>query len=238
MLLQLSHFPPFIPFPSTFPPQPAFHPVVHVHGSYIQILFFFSRKREKRGGEGEREGEKLQSVVAPHISHALNWGPGQQPRHVPWLGIKPVTLWFTGLHSIHWATPARAPILFLTSPCLFCTYLLCFLFPVPFPHPFPQKLPILSFSRPKSLSNQLLSTFLPAKLSHYFLSSLFWFVVNLLAVYLPIIVHPPSYNYNNISKTKQLFSFLTIFSTATGWSSAPQRPWKPHHDLILTPSPI
>ena len=25
------------------------------------------------------------------------------------------------------------PILFLTSPCLFCTYHLCFLFPVPFP---------------------------------------------------------------------------------------------------------
>ena len=26
------------------------------------------------------------------------------------------------------------PILFLTSPCLFCTYCLCFLFPVPFSH--------------------------------------------------------------------------------------------------------
>ena len=25
------------------------------------------------------------------------------------------------------------PVLFLTSPCLFCTYHLCFLFPVPFP---------------------------------------------------------------------------------------------------------
>ena len=34
-------------------------------------------------------------------------GPGQQPRHVPWLGIKPATLWFTGHWSIHWATPAR-----------------------------------------------------------------------------------------------------------------------------------
>ena len=33
------------------------------------------------------------------------------------------------------------PILFLTSPCLFCTYRLCCLFPVPFsplsPHPIP-----------------------------------------------------------------------------------------------------
>ena len=29
------------------------------------------------------------------------------------------------------------PILYLTSPCLFCTYHLCFLFPVPFPPFFP-----------------------------------------------------------------------------------------------------
>ena len=36
------------------------------------------------------------------------WGPGHQPRHVPWLGIKPARLWFTGWYSIHWATPARA----------------------------------------------------------------------------------------------------------------------------------
>ena len=42
-----------------------------------------------------------------------NWGPSLQPRHVPWLGIKPVTLWFAGWHSIHWATPARAVKIFL-----------------------------------------------------------------------------------------------------------------------------
>ena len=42
------------------------------------------------------------------LLHAPYWRPGPQPRHVPWLGIKPVTLWFTGQHSIHWATPARA----------------------------------------------------------------------------------------------------------------------------------
>ena len=33
---------------------------------------------------------------------------GPQPRHVPWRGIGPVTLWFTGQHSTYWATPARA----------------------------------------------------------------------------------------------------------------------------------
>ena len=42
------------------------------------------------------------------LSCAPKWGPGLQPRHVPWLRIELVTLWFTGWHSIHWATPARA----------------------------------------------------------------------------------------------------------------------------------
>ena len=39
-------------------------------------------------------------------SHTPNWGPGLQPRHVPWLGMQPATVWFTGQPSIHWATPA------------------------------------------------------------------------------------------------------------------------------------
>ena len=42
------------------------------------------------------------------LSCAPYWGPGPQHRHVPWLGIEPVTLWFAGPCSIHWATPARA----------------------------------------------------------------------------------------------------------------------------------
>ena len=29
------------------------------------------------------------------------WGPDPQPRHVPYVGIKPATLWFEGQHSIH-----------------------------------------------------------------------------------------------------------------------------------------
>ena len=33
------------------------------------------------------------------VSHTHYWGPGPQPRHVPWLGIEPVALWFTGQHS-------------------------------------------------------------------------------------------------------------------------------------------
>ena len=42
------------------------------------------------------------------LSNTPYWGPVPQPKHVPWLGIKLVTLWFTGQHSIQWATPARA----------------------------------------------------------------------------------------------------------------------------------
>ena len=40
-----------------------------------------------------REGEKHQCVLF-HLSHTPNRGPGLHPRHVPWLGIEPATLWF------------------------------------------------------------------------------------------------------------------------------------------------
>ena len=45
-----------------------------------------------------------------------NWGPGPQPRHVPWLGIKLATFLFAGQRSVHWATPARATPTFLIPP--------------------------------------------------------------------------------------------------------------------------
>ena len=41
------------------------------------------------------------------LSHAPNWGPGRQPRRVPWQEIEPATFQFVGWYSIHWATPAR-----------------------------------------------------------------------------------------------------------------------------------
>ena len=47
------------------------------------------------------------------LSHSPHRGPGPQPRHVPWLGMEPATLWFTGQHSVHWATPARVRTLLL-----------------------------------------------------------------------------------------------------------------------------
>ena len=53
-------------------------------------MYLFSRER---GREEEKEGEKHQCVVASHM--APNWGPRPQPRHVPWLGIELMTLWFS-----------------------------------------------------------------------------------------------------------------------------------------------
>ena len=64
-------------------------------------LFIF---REGKGGRKKgRETSMCDSLL-----RALPWGPSLQPSHVPWLRIEPATLWFTGQHPIHWATPARA----------------------------------------------------------------------------------------------------------------------------------
>ena len=70
---------------------------------FLKILFIF--RERKRGRKRGRETSVCGCLLRPHY-----WGPGPQPRHVPWLGIQPVILWFTGPRSIHWATPARAGI--------------------------------------------------------------------------------------------------------------------------------
>ena len=78
---------------------------------YVCIYFL------KRGREGEREGKKHQCVVAsgmPPIGD-LARHPGMCPR----LGISPVTLWFAGQCSVHWATPARAEMWETQHPFIF-----------------------------------------------------------------------------------------------------------------------
>ena len=74
-----------------------------LHTPMFIFLIFYLFLEGKEGKEKERE-----SSVCGCLSHAPYWGPGLQPRHVPWPEIEVVTLWITGLHSIHWATPARA----------------------------------------------------------------------------------------------------------------------------------
>ena len=90
---------------------------------FLFLSFFFIRfylfTFKERDREGEREGEKHQYGRDTWICclwHAHNWGPGRQPRHILWLGIKLATFWFTGQHSLYWATPARAFFSFL-FPC-------------------------------------------------------------------------------------------------------------------------
>ena len=59
-------------------------------------------------GEKGRETSMCDKYIDQLSLHARNQGPGPQHRHVRSLGIKPETFWFTGQHSIHWATPAKA----------------------------------------------------------------------------------------------------------------------------------
>ena len=82
-------------------------------------------------------------LCAPH------WGPAQQPRHVPWLGIKQVTLCFTSWCSIQWATPARAQNYFplWETSQIHSSLFYNILFPIP---------PFLNFSQLSLLSIQLL----------------------------------------------------------------------------------
>ena len=76
------------------------------------------------------------------LSHGPYWGPGQQPRHVPWLGIEPATLWFAAhAQSTELHQPGRVTYL------LILISLLCFaaatLLPSPplCPHPILSSLP-------------------------------------------------------------------------------------------------
>ena len=73
-------------------------------------------------GKGERK-RRRETSMSGCLSCTPSWGPGLQLRHVPWLGIEPVTLWFTGLYSIHWVTPARATYGLLIV-CWFCILIL------------------------------------------------------------------------------------------------------------------
>ena len=69
----------------------------------LMYLFIF---RQGEGREKGRERNTNINVWLPLMRPLLGTWP--QPRHVPWVGIKPATLWFAGWHSIYSATPVRA----------------------------------------------------------------------------------------------------------------------------------
>ena len=84
--------------------------------SFPSFPSFLSLSREGKGGT--KRGRE--TAMCGCLSNAPYWGPGPQPRHVPWLGFKLVTLWFAVLSSIHWAIPVRtAPDLTVSFPFLF-----------------------------------------------------------------------------------------------------------------------
>ena len=58
---------------------------------FLRFYLFIFRER---GREGEREGEKhwcARETLIGCLLHTSNWRSGPQLRHVPWLGIEPVT---------------------------------------------------------------------------------------------------------------------------------------------------
>ena len=73
-----------------------------------KVFSFLFLETEGKGGRKRGRG-----TMCGCLSHAPYWGLGPQPRHVPSLGIEPVTLWFASWHSTHWATPATATECFL-----------------------------------------------------------------------------------------------------------------------------
>ena len=84
---------------------------------WVWVVFFlrfylFLERGERREKERERNIRHVRDTLISCLSHASNWGPGLQPRHVRWQGTEPVTLRFAGRHSIHRVTRARASLVF------------------------------------------------------------------------------------------------------------------------------
>ena len=80
-------------------------------------------------------------IVLLQLSHFFSVYPLLPYTPLPsWIPLSSCP-WFIHVSSL----ASTFPIVFLISPCLFCTYQLCFLFPVPFPpsypHPFPANNP-------------------------------------------------------------------------------------------------
>ena len=86
------------PFPILFLPSPS------IFFNFIYLLL-------ERGDGEEKERE---TSICGCLSQAPYWGPGLQLMHVPWLGIKPATLWFTGC--------AQSPGPHQPGPLVYCVH--------------------------------------------------------------------------------------------------------------------
>ena len=80
-------------------------------GCFIKRFIYLFIFREGKGGRKRgRETWYVRETMIHCLCHAPNWGPGPQPKYVPWLGIELVTFQFPGRHSCLWATSARTEL--------------------------------------------------------------------------------------------------------------------------------
>ena len=88
--------------PSTPTTTPSSTTLLSMSMSPFPGIFFFILER---GEEGEKERERIINVREKHRSVVSctcpDWGTNLQPRHVPWLGIKPTSLASTQQFQIY-----------------------------------------------------------------------------------------------------------------------------------------
>ena len=73
---------------------------------FFKVLYIF---REGERKDKEREGNMMcEKHQCGCLSHTPNWGPGLQPRLVPWLGIELAIFRSAGWCSVYWAPKAKA----------------------------------------------------------------------------------------------------------------------------------
>ena len=73
----------------------------------LKLYLFIFRKRGREGGRGRETLICARQAMIGYPLHASSQGPGLQPRHVIWVGIKPATFQFSGWCPTHWATRDR-----------------------------------------------------------------------------------------------------------------------------------
>ena len=79
---------------------------------FKDFIYLFLQRGEGREKERERNNNMREKHRSATSHTCPDQKPNRQPRHIPWLGIEPVTFHFVGQHPTNWATPARAWVFF------------------------------------------------------------------------------------------------------------------------------
>ena len=90
--------------------------ILFINFSLSFLFYFFKDFIYLFLGRGEGKEKEKERNITVWLPLSLLLGPGLQPRHVPWLGIEPVTLWFSGCIQ---STEPHQPGLFLLSKPFF-----------------------------------------------------------------------------------------------------------------------